>query len=186
MDTVLSALDALSHEELETIEKRAGQLKEIKGYFSSLDADLEDKENLPDNCSECREKIEVVSVSENEDTNFRVDHPGHAWDVELSITGIDSPVKLSYIQSQTKHTYTQYQSITIGQKGYEFGFGDFCEDYMNDDPLWDGTHVLQTLHNALGISHDQTAKMIHMLFLPYSWYPYIEDKIENLKDVLDF
>ena len=185
MDTVLSALDALSHEELEIIEKRAGQLKEIKGYFSSLDADLEDKENLPGNCSECREKIEVVSVSENEDTNFRVDHPGHAWDVELSIIGIDSPIKLSYIQSQTKHTYTQYQSIMIGEKGYEFGFGDFYQDYMKFTHDEDARYVLWHLHNALNISYDQTAKMIHMLFLPYSWYPYIKDEIESLEDMLD-
>ena len=185
MDTVLSALDALSHEELDIIEKRAGQLKEIKGYFSSLDGHLEDEKQLPSNYSECRKSITVVSVSGNEDVCFRDGFPGRAWNVELSIAGIDLPVKLSYVQSQTKHTHTQYQSIMIGRKRYELGFGDFYGDYMNDDPLWDGTHVLLTLHSALNVDYDQTSKMIHMLFLPYSWYPYIEDKIENMKDILD-
>lgn len=183
MDTVLNALDTFSYEELKIIEKRAGQLKRVKGYFSDMVPGLEDEKELPGNYSECREKIKVVNVSDNEETGFRDGVPGTSTDVEMEIEGIDSPVKLSYIQSQTKHTYTQYRSIMIGRKRYEFGFGDFYEDYMKNSS--DATHVLQMLHNSLNISYDKTVNMIHMLFFPYSWYTYIEDNIESLEDMLD-
>ena len=46
-------------------------------------------------------------------------------------------------------------------------------------------YILRKLHDKLEIPYRDTSKMIHLLFYPHSFYPYLEEREETLEYLLD-
>ena len=188
MDQLLEALDTLSVEELEILEHKIYNTKEIKSYFMGL-IDAHDFE-LPEKALDLSSRIKVLNVEKDLDIYMYFEE-GNAYDIVLQITPTENDqipinINLRFIQHNTKHTFTEYRSITLDGKFYEFGFGDHINGHLkNSGSIEDTEYIFRTLHDTLEIPYSETAKMIHLLFFPYSFYPYIQDKIESLEDILE-
>ena len=189
MDQLLKALDTLSVEELEILEHKIYNTKEIKSYFMGL-IDAHDFE-LPEKALDLSSRIKVLNVERVLDTYMYFEE-GNVYDIELQITPTENGqikpinINLRFIQHRTEHTFTEYRSITLDGKFYEFGFGDHINGHLkNSGSIEDTEYIFRKLHDTLEIPYSDTAKMIHLLFFHYSYYVYIKDEIESLEDILE-
>lgn len=179
--------NTLSDKDLRTLLKKVRSELESRTYFEfnyedvpcveSSDQESDMYYSLPSNAKELVESGKIIMISYKEDENaWMCYEEGHAWKATLKIQGLKRLVYVHKIQHQSKHTFTETRRITIGKETYVYSNGDYaveeCHNYK----------VLSTLHNALNIPGEQTAQMIHFLFLKDSWFPYIEEHIPSLTD----
>lgn len=162
-------LTSFSTEDLRQVIARATTLVEGRSYFEIEDPD-EAPFELPDNFPAIIARIQVVDYQEDEGAWF-CHEDGRAWKATLQIEGLQPLVYLTKNQHQSKHTFTETRTIKIEKEEYVYSSGDHARDENYN------VHVLRTLHQVLGIPKDQTAQMVHLLFLKDSWFPYIEDRI---------
>ena len=178
MEAIIESLNNLSTDQLNQLEKICFSLRESKVYFSDIEqcgyVTPELRQLVIDG------KIKVKNVLKNTEMWFGYED-GYCYDIVLQIEGIDSPVKLRYITHSTKYTYTECRKITLDDKLYNLSFGDDKTNYRGNGEQ-EGIYVLQKLHEALDIPKKNTALMLHLLFFPYSHYPYIEDEVNSLED----
>ena len=85
--------------------------------------------------------------------------------------------RTSLFRHNSKHTYTEYRSITMDSKIYQFGFGDYYKNhFVIGQSMENDIYILRKLHDKLEIPYRDTSKMIHLLFYPHSFYPYLEER----------
>ena len=188
MDEILDTLQTLTKDELNRIKTEATSQIHIKEYFE----DIEHDEALTPELMKLVTDgvITVVQVTEDEDANL-CSEEGVCMNIKLRIKGLQDLVELRHIMHQTKHTYTEHRRIILEGKIYEFGIGDEYECHNTDckctntcECQTDEIYVLRKLHTIFNIDHDDTAKMIHLLFGCWSNYPYIEDEIQSLRELI--
>ena len=137
MDQLLEALDTLSVEELEILEHKIYNTKEIKSYFMDLkNAHVARDFELPEKTLDIVNQIKVLNVERVLDTYMYFEE-GNVYDIVLQITPTENDqipinINLRFIQHRTKHTFTEYRSITLDDKFYEFSFGDHIDAHLKN------------------------------------------------------
>ena len=146
------------------------KLKSMEGardYFMAYDYDTHartvvkfDKEEFPSNSATLVRDgtIEVLEVLKDKQSFLSDPHLDEI--IKMKIKGIKEIVHLHYACHRTKHTCMEAVALRIGDKKCTFECGDYSRHRIGDD----GIYVLKTLHKALGIPKEQTAKMISLLF----------------------
>ena len=191
MDEILATLQTLTLDELNKIKTETTSQIHMKEYFISTEHDEILSQKFKKLVSDG--VITVVQVSEDEDI-YLCFEDGKCVNIKLRIVGLQDLVELRHIMHQTKYTYTEHRRIILEGKIYEFGIGDEYECYNKEcgctsdsstrDCHAEYIYVLRKLHTKLNIDDDDTAKMLHLLFGCWSYYPFIEDEIQSLEKLI--
>ena len=191
MDEILATLKTLTKDELNRIKTEVTSQIHINEYFEDIE---HDKALTPELMKLVTDGvITVVQVTEDEDA-YLCSEEGVCMNIKLRIKGIQDVVELRYIRHSSKHTFTEHRRIKLDGKIYEFGIGDDKDEYYADcgyvfsrcgaKLAAEEIYVLRKLHTIFNIEHDDTAKMIHLLFGCWSHYPYIKDEIQSLEKLI--
>ena len=183
MEDILRKIDDLSLGELDKLYKDIYSIREIKSYFENIEE--EEDNNLPENVGDIiKNKIKIIKVDKDEDAYLAYEE-GNSFKITIEVDGIDGQIELQYIQHNSKHTFTEYRSITMDSKIYQFGFGDYYKNhFVIGQSMENDIYILRKLHDKLEIPYSDTNKMIHLLFYPHSFYPYLEDREEETLEYL--
>ena len=126
----------------------------------------------------------------NEDTRDRVSELlEHTQIMDEGDTFIDFAVDYAY--NANPYIYVvdyelQYASEIVSKYVGKNYYDEVCDctcDHARDCHA-EHIYVLRRLHTKLKINHDDTAKMIHLLFGCWSYHPYIEDEIQSLRELI--
>ena len=183
MEDIFRKIDHLSLDQLDKLYKYIYSIKEIKSYFEGIEEAIH---NLPKNVDDIiKNKVKIIKVNKNDD-EYLTCQEGNSFKITIEVDGINGQIELKYIQSNWRHTYTEYRSITFDGKIYQVGYGDYYKNhFIAGQSMENDIYILRKLHDKLEIPYGDTNKMIHLLFYPYSFYPYLEENQETLEYLLD-
>ena len=177
MEAIVAELPNLGMEKLKILLKKITPLL----YFDPKE-NFDPKEypdvGLPSNAAALMTDgtIQVLEVTDSED-HWMCYEEGCAKLVKMKVKGIQDILELEFVQHSSKHTYTLYMSIKIGEAKYAHARGDFTSTHGK--PIRED-RILEQLHEALGIPHHQTAEMLYLLFYPYCDFGSLEGDIKPL------
>jgi len=200
MDDIIKQLNDFPYEQLEQLEDKIKNIKEIKNYFNTIKNEYW-KQYLPENTADIIEnKVKVVSITYNDETielsdetyNNCYDDGFWTVNIQLEIIGINGLVGLKYFHhSYKKHDrdnfYISLDNNLYGRNcQYRFSKCKYCKDNTDDDEKTVSNYIfiLKKLHNALEIPYADTDKMLFLLFLPYGDFRYITDCFKSLELLL--
>ena len=184
MEDILRKMDDLSLDELDKLYKHIYSIREVKGYFEGIEK--EQNNYLPENVGDIiKNKVKIIKINKNEGAYLAYEE-GNSFKITIEVDGIDGQIELKYIKHNSKHTYTEYRSITMDSKIYQFGYGDYYKNhFIAGQSMENDIYILRKLHDKLEIPYGDSNKMIHLLFYPHSFYPYLEESEETLEYLLD-